>query len=305
MPEIRLLPECGIGRKRTTRCRFATVLTRCRDRHRPANTPADRVSRHYTRGAITAPQHRPVRSCTLRDPLLIYAVILGTLLATGAVAQPAGNLRSHWAFATSVDVIGMNPAYLEKRLGPAKYKDTAYWTFQVGRCEITYNVNATRVNGYEFKLRPHCESSVRGYGDLKGTVIRRGLTFADVERLRIWQTSFSADCLTGCGNAADPWVYMDAEGSRSGGPYPIHFGVALVGDAIDAADKWERALGAKYAIRGNYLPAEVTQCGDRLNGVAAAAFAKVRIESVALGDFSAATPTDCTQLEREVLRARQ
>jgi hypothetical protein len=227
-------------------------------------------------------------------------------MATTAVAKSTiSSVPDRWEFATSIEVIGMNPAYLERRLGPAKYKDTPYWTFQIGDCEITYNVTATQVNGFEFKLRPHCESQVRGYGDLQGIVLKPGVTFGDIERLQIWQTSFSADCLTSCGNAADPWVYMDAEGSRAGGPYPIHFGVALVGNAIDAADKWEEALRAKYGLYGSYLPAEVSQCGDRLSGVAATAFAKVQIQSVALGDFSAMAPIDCSKLAREVLRARE
>lgn len=135
-------------------------------------------------------------------------------------------------------------------------------------------------------------------------MVRPGITFADVERLGIWQTSFSAGCLTGCGNAADPWVYMDAEGSRSGRPYPIHFGVALVGNAIDAADEWENALRAKYRIKGYFLPEEVSQCGDRQSEVAAKAFAKVRIQSVALGNYDAVTPVDCTHLEQAVVEAR-
>jgi hypothetical protein len=202
-------------------------------------------------------------------------------------------------------VIVMNTAYLENRLGPAKYKDDPYWTFEVGRCEIIYNVDGGKVQGYEFKLRRSCASRIRGYGDLQGMVLRPGVTFGDVEKLNLWQTEFSADCLTGCGNAADRWAYMDALGSRSGGPYAIHFGVDIEEHpALEAADEWEKALKAKYRIRGDYLPPEASECGDRLSKVAARVFARSPIQSVALGDYSAMVATDCSKLDIEVGAAR-
>lgn len=228
---------------------------------------------------------------------------LSTLLLGAA---PPATIPAAWDFATATDVIGINPAYLEKRLGPAKYKDDGYWTFQVGACEINYQIERGRVTGYEFPLRPRCASHARGYGDLRGMVLRPGVTFGEIERLKLWQSEFSASCLEGCGNAADTWVYMDALGSRCGGPYPIHFGVDIErSPAAEAARKWEQALKAKYHITGYYIPAEAAQCGSRLSEVAAKAFEKIRVESVGVGDLrTAMTAPDCSQLEKELREAR-
>lgn len=92
----------------------------------------------------------------MRVAFALASLFLGLI----TTATSAASVSPKWDFATATDVIGMNPAYLERRLGPAKYKDTPYWTFQIGGCEITYNVDGGRVQGYEFKLRPRCESSI-------------------------------------------------------------------------------------------------------------------------------------------------
>jgi hypothetical protein len=78
------------------------------------------------------------------------------------------------------------------------------------------------------------------------------LTFAELP-----DADFSENCISFCGNAADPVAYASYEGSRASGMQTIMLESTIADDrAIAAAEKWRELLEAKhgpdYVMDGGY-----------------------------------------------------
>lgn len=231
--------------------------------------------------------------------------VLLAMLPVLISAAPAENGR--WAYATSTATIGLNPPFLETKLGPAKSKDRTSWTFQVSRCEVTYYIGLNGVTGYSFDLKPGCGSAVSGYQDLRGTMLSSETSFATLQRLNLLRAHFAADCLEGCGNAADPVVSLKAEGSRVSGALDIEFGATLAGTAaLKASETWSNAYKQRYGLgRLAYIPADAAACDFSLDRVARIAFAPVMIDSVTVGDTGSLYRPRCDELQSQIAQARQ
>ncbi|WP_375399025.1 hypothetical protein [uncultured Sphingomonas sp.] len=231
--------------------------------------------------------------------------IAAALPVVASAAIPAVNTK--WAYATSTMTIGLNAPFLERKLGPAKSKDDHSWKFEVGRCEVTYYIGRSGVIGFSFDLKSGCASKLNGFQDLRGLTLSSATTFANIEKLNLLHSHFVADCLEGCGNAADPVASFKAEGSRASGAYDISFDVPLAGDAaLAAADTWTKAYRKKYGIpRGAYIPSEVPNCDFAFDDLVRPAFARVQVQSVTVGQVGYGYVPDCANLSRSIAEAKQ
>ena len=190
------------------------------------------------------------------------------------------------------DMLDANVAYLETITGPAFKEEGDHSIYLVDGCRVLVGKAAGKIEnlGMEglsakchFDLSPFMSSS-DGHPFPKGLV-----TFGDIEGQ--WTGLYGADCLSGCGNAADPVIYLRAGGSHADNYNEVVASVPMATDAvIDAADRWKAAIADKH---GEDTLAYGTRClkpGDTESEVAAKAFGAMHPETIRVGHDVAALP---------------
>lgn len=138
------------------------------------------------------------------------------------------------AFATSTEVIGINPAFLQQRLGVPR--ETGDWgaTYEVGGCTISYRFAKRAVTGFSVDLGPRCRPVIQG------RQVSSTTTFAQLKKREPWG-SYIASCLTSCGNAADPTIDLAYPGSRATQLVSVSYSTDY-DQASKALDLWEQAV---------------------------------------------------------------
>ncbi|MDR2300226.1 MAG: hypothetical protein LBE30_17995 [Comamonas sp.] len=144
------------------------------------------------------------------------------------------------------ETIGMNLAYVEKIAGPAMRSESHRHQFRTDGCEVTLvSDDADKViNSMEVSISPSCNLSLEPVlGSTAGEPATRlgELSFGRFEQML--GGNYYADCLTLCGNAADPVVYLQAEGSRATGFMDFAVQAPMVEDTVlDATSAWRDAM---------------------------------------------------------------
>lgn len=208
----------------------------------------------------------------------VLVVSAGMAGATGAMAQ--GNQP------TLQSMLGAQVAFLESRFGPARTVDRDQRTYVIGACEASVTTSGDEVVGYAVPLTRAC--STHAYAALQAYELPRklNLTLGEFARIRD-NVRFKADCLSLCGNAADPWVYFESQGLR--GQEGIRAGTILVdGGAIDASDRIENAIKAAHGE--DYVIDTKFNCTTEFDAVAVRELDRVAITEIAVG---AAPLNDC------------
>ena len=169
-----------------------------------------------------------------------------TVAPAPAPAQPAAQARRVIDQLFSTETIGMNLAYVEKIAGPAMRSEFHRHQFRADGCDITLvSDEADKViESVEIDIAPSCNLSLKsvlnvseGQPDIK----LGDLTFGGFEPLL--DSRYYADCLTLCGNAADPVVYLEAKGSRLTNFINYSVQAPMVdGKVLDATAAWRDAM---------------------------------------------------------------
>lgn len=145
-----------------------------------------------------------------------------------------------WAAGPSV--IGLNPAFVESRLGIAKEKGNSYWVFEVGGCTISYKISDNAIVSIEMSVSSQCKPLVEGLRITPNT------KFSDVMP---GPESVVASCIRSCGNAYDPTIDVYRRGYRANGFIETLF-VSNYGSAqSDATEAWQRAIRVDHGIAGD------------------------------------------------------
>lgn len=180
-----------------------------------------------------------------------------------APAAPPSQDDLNWIWATSRDVLGVNPAFAEKKLGPAKRKERwsetqANWTFEIGGCEVKYLIEDDEIGAFTVPLAQSCTPSFKGLAGLEGKAAR-GTNFADLLP-GLPGGDWRSDCLESCGNAYAPSLFYVAEGGRSAGFVAIVLQTPQTGDAaIAAGNNWLKAIRATGPADGANIVAGKAQ----------------------------------------------
>lgn len=189
-------------------------------------------------------------------------------------AQPS---EGSYAWATSSAVIGINPAYLEARLGPAREKSPHHMDFQLGRCAIYYTVAGSEITS----LTAHVDEACHPNGITPQT------TFGEL--LRNGHGRYRADCIEGCGNAADPTIEVFFEGARAQQYISESYWSASLdnggGGSLDPMRMWAMAIRRAHGLAESEVPPDfnIFSCVANPSPDVAAALANVRVEGVTLG----------------------
>lgn len=189
------------------------------------------------------------------------------------------------------EMIGATLLYLEQFTGPPRNvsPDGMERTYKVGACEITAYVGEGEnksVSALRFVVAPGCDGDVGKFLDsspgASGAMLSQ-LSFGKFEEMVGGTTRYYADCLTLCGNAADPTVYAHWEGPRSADFLEMMVEVKLVDDAsLQAADQWKAAMEAKEGE--DWVVDTGFNCDPvKYNDVARKGFAAVKPEAITIG----------------------
>lgn len=146
----------------------------------------------------------------------------------------------------STETIGMNLAYVEKIAGPAMRSEFHRHQFRTDGCDITLiSDEADKViESVEVDIAPSCSlslKSVLNVSEGQPDMQLNELTFGRFEPLL--DGRYYADCLSLCGNAADPVVYLEAKGSRVTNFINYAVQAPMVdGPVLDATFAWRDAM---------------------------------------------------------------
>ncbi len=216
-------------------------------------------------------------------PCKLFALV-ATLAATlpGMSAHAADN---RVARIFDPEMIGANLAYFEQVAGPARnsYSDTNI--YKVDGCEITARVSKGTIAWLRMDVSPSCSFNLTPFVpslDAELPPVHQ-LTFGGFDEATRNSGRYMADCLTQCGNAADPVVQELWQGSRAEMGLEIMLEAAQVeGPALAAADTWQQAMekaeGTEWVSQARF------NCGpNKYDAIAREAFRNVTISSISIG----------------------
>ena len=189
------------------------------------------------------------------------------------------------------EMIGATLQYLEQFTGHPRNvsPDGIERIYKVGACEVTAYVGKDEnksVSALRFMVAPGCDGDVGkflGSGREGGSTMLSQLSFGKFEEMVGGGALYYADCLTLCGNAADPTVYSHWEGPRAADFLEMMIEVKLIDDAsLQAAEQWKDAMQAKEGE--DWIIDTGFNCDPgKYNDVAKKGFAAVKPEAITIG----------------------
>ncbi|AYD66471.1 hypothetical protein DVB37_23020 [Achromobacter sp. B7] len=201
------------------------------------------------------------------------ALALGILLV-GASAAQAATVKEVFNGA----MLGANQRYLESVAGVPRESFGNDHVFVVQQCQVRATIGNGKVTALRLELAPGCEADLKSFigedAPKAGQPITPGMFGRGLR--------YTADCLSQCGNAADPSVYALWTAPRSSGAVEVLMETVLVsGKAMDAADAWEAQI--KKAAGEDYVMDTKFNCETRFDDAAQAAFKDVPVTAITVG----------------------
>ena len=225
-----------------------------------------------------------VAACNRRPATNAAAPANATAAATNAApaaAPAAPNPKLAQIF--TPDVLGSNVAFLETITGPAFRTDGPTLTYKVGACTVLVGqtngkIDNIGIDGYGGACSfPIAQYFAGGYQ----YPVPQLPTFGDISKG--FGGTFAADCLKLCGNAADPVVSLNYQGSHADNFNNLYAAISVTEDAtLNAYQTWANALGARYS--DDVLEQGTTTInGDTAQDTAAQAFGGLRPTVIRVG----------------------
>jgi len=199
-----------------------------------------------------------------------------------AVADYAAARSPQLAKIFTPDILGANVAYLETITGPAFRTEAAERTYKVDGCQIVVGVEKGKIANIGVDgVSAHCSFPIAQYfaGGYDHPVPPLP-SFGDIKDGL--GGHYGATCLSLCGNAAAPVVWLTYSGSHADNFNGLYAAIPITGGpALDAYEDWSAKLIAKYGQA--YVENGQYEGGDSLDDVAAKDFARVRPTLIRVG----------------------
>jgi hypothetical protein len=206
-------------------------------------------------------------------PTLIASALLGACsLAQAATVAEVFN----------GEMLGTSQRYFESVAGIPRESFGDEHTFRVQGCTITATVGGGNVYKLRMELTSQCKADLTQFVGDYAPAPGQPLTFGAFEASSGGGLSYSADCLSGCGNASDPSAYALWEGPRVVEFIQVLLEAVQVSDqAITAASTWRdqmiQAKGEDWVMDGGF------NCDNQFDPVASQAFKDVPVTAVTIG----------------------
>lgn len=204
-------------------------------------------------------------------------MVVGGLLASLSPAVQAKTVAEVFNGA----MLGVNQRYFESVAGVPRSSVGDTHAFHVQGCDVEATMAGGSVSALRLALGPKCQANLQtflgGYAPPAGKALTFGGFAAAAGPLQ-----YMADCLTLCGNAADPVVYALWDGPRAADFQQVLLEVELLGDAaLNAADAWRNAM---LQARGeDYVLDLQFNCDGQFNAQAQQDFKAVNVQAVTIG----------------------
>ena len=173
------------------------------------------------------------------------------------------------------EIIGANPRYLETITGPAFKTEGSDSTYKVDGCTVIVGVSHGKIaNVGIVGYGGGCSFDVGSYfAQGYPTPIPRVPTFADLAN--DYGGRFTSTCLADCGNAADPEVSLEYDGSHADDFHQLLATITVADEPVLTAwRKWGDALKARSGQ--DYMNKQKYNCGDNLADIAHAGFGPLK-----------------------------
>lgn len=174
---------------------------------------------------------------------------------------------------------GAQVDWVEAQIGPARTVVVGEREYDIGGCTVRMNAEDGVVTGYAVPMSAACSDLVLPVLAHYGLPEMVEMTFGQFAGTRT-NPAFKADCLHLCGNAADPWVYLESPGPRVTpgirASAPLVDG-AIIDASFDLRDRMRAEHGDDYVVDGRF------NCDDDWSAAALETLAPFRIQEIEVG----------------------
>jgi hypothetical protein len=185
--------------------------------------------------------------------------------------------------------LGAEIKWLESLVGPAFKVDIegVHNIYKVGDCDLGVQIEGGKIAGFDMAVSGACAFDLAKFMTNAPPPPVMELTFGSFDAATGGNlVTYQADCLTSCGNAADPVIYATWEGGRADNLINVVLGAKQVEDAaFEAGFAWEKTIEA--AEGQDYVIDTRFNCDGKYNDVARPLMAKVKPDWIAVGQVSA------------------
>jgi len=212
-------------------------------------------------------------------PSLVLTATLFAASSAGSAAQ-----ATKLALVFDPEMIDANVAYFEQVTGPARKTYGNTRSYKVDGCDVEATIARGSIRSLRMVLSPRCTFDLNKFlPNFSGRFpAAHAITFGTFDTITRGTGRFYSDCITGCGNAADPTVMEHWSGSRADLFFEIMLEVVLAnGPAIDASRAWYSAMekieGEQWVMDGKW------NCTRKHDALARRAFRDITISSITIG----------------------
>lgn len=181
-----------------------------------------------------------------------------------------------------LEMIGTTIEFFERTAGDPVRATEWMNNYEVDGCPVTVGLAGRSVDTISIDLIPGCKLDFAGIaGGREPIPVDGPLTFGEFEQIA-GHAEFKSPCLSGCGNAYDPYVEAIAVGSRADNFRVVVARTQFIGDAaISASRRWQEAITARAGE--DYVMNTRFNCEPTFDPEARVAFADVAVESITFG----------------------
>jgi hypothetical protein len=211
------------------------------------------------------------------------AILTSLLIALVVAGIPAmAQAKANVAEVFNGDMLGTDLRYFESEAGIARESAGDQHTYKVEGCEITATAVGGKISALRMELSPKCQADLKTFiGDSFSPAASKPLTFGNFQETA-GDISFYADCLTMCGNAADPSVYALWDGPHAANFRQVLLEVVLVSDqALEASNQWQASM---TKVKGEDFVTDTRfNCERTFDAPAQQSFQAVQVTAITIG----------------------
>lgn len=217
-------------------------------------------------------------------PVTVFAaIIVAVMPLSKAIA------RTKLSQVLTYDMLNAQVPYLEHLIGPAMHVITlaggiSLRDYQVDGCRVDAKISSQSgspaVQALSLILSPRCNIDLSAFR--LAPLSTRGLT---ISRIPDWNSlGFESDCISLCGNAADPTVDFIQQSSHATNWIGVIYTITIISDpSLDAIEKLrdliQKREGEDYIIDTKF------NCDQKYNRQALESFANVPVSKITIGIF--------------------
>lgn len=217
----------------------------------------------------------------MKKTLTLVSFAIATMLGTASAS--AAKLKD----ILNPNMLMVDVAYFESKVGVARNSSDDSRLYRVGKCDISVGTKGGVVQWFEVDNTPQCAFDpyqfIYNY-DGKKTPLSK-MTFGTFEDISQGKGTFFSSCISSCGNAADPVVYEQWEGSRADGFIELRVEAEIVGlDALGAFGDLRDFIAKKET--DDWMMWNEFSCstdGQKYFGVARQLFKDIRVSTITVG----------------------